>query len=132
MNGSCVVATRGEELPYRAPVVIDSSYLAAGRRFVAFTGSDEAEQGTAAAHESKVAWNAAIRAKKALCAHRAQTVELKAKLADARNSAAKWRKEYKKISATRTWRALSRLNRVLKAARNSILGGRLSSPEDNL
>jgi hypothetical protein len=53
-------------------------------------------------------------------------------LADARSSAAKWRKEYKRISSSRTWRTLSRLNRGLMAARNSVLGRSSGRSEDKV
>ena len=132
MNGACVVATRGDELPYRAPIILDSSYLTAGRRFVAFAESEGTVQSTAPTHKSEALSDAARAAKKALFEQRALTSELKAKLADARSSATKWRKEYKRISSSRTWRALSRLNRGLKAARNSVLGRSSGRPEDNV
>jgi SAM-dependent methyltransferase len=122
MNGSCVVATRGDELPYRAPISLDSTYLTAGRRFVAFAGSGGPEQETAAARDSDAAKTSERTAKKALLKQRARANELKEKLAMARESAAKWRKEYKRISSSRTWKAWSRLNKRLKTARDSMLG----------
>lgn len=131
-SGSCVVATRGDELPYRASIPLDSNYLTAGRRFVAFSGSEEIEQGTVATQESEAAEAAAVAVTKALFKQRARAAKLKAKLADARSSAAKWRKEYKRVSSSRTWRALSRLNRGLKAARNSVLGRGGNRPEDTV